>query len=97
MPLIIGYIITAGAVTEPHNPVGVVASLIPFAAPIVMPFRLASGGVPIWQVALSTGLLLVGTWWMIKVAGRVYRMLLLRTGTRVKWSEAFAVATGRGS
>jgi len=97
MPLIIGYIITAGAVTEPHNPVGVVASLIPFTAPIVMPFRLASGGVPIWQVALSTGLLLVGTWWMIKVAGRVYRMLLLRTGTRVKWSEAFAVATGRES
>jgi len=94
LPLIVGYIITASGIGDPSNPVATVASFIPFTSPVVMPFRAASGAAPVWQIVVAAILLLLGTRWMLRVASRIYRMLLLRTGTRVRWREALKVAIG---
>ena len=53
-----------------------------------MPARMASGEAPIWQVALAVILLLACGWVMSWLTARIYANSVLRTGGRVKLSEA---------
>jgi ABC-2 type transport system permease protein len=90
MLLIGGYVI--GISVLPSNPgSGFVAvlSLIPVFAPELMPMRLAMGGVPIWQAALSVALIVALIPVLVAVAGRIYRNAVVQSGARVKLSQAF--------
>jgi ABC-2 type transport system permease protein len=65
----------------------VVMSLIPFFSPILMPMRIASSHVPLWQSLLAVVLLLVTTYFLARVAGRIYRMGILMKGKRPNLPE----------
>ncbi|GLZ50478.1 ABC transporter permease [Actinomycetospora sp. NBRC 106378] len=69
-----------------------VLSLIPPWTPLVMPARIALGGVPLWEVALAFVLTAAFTALVLWLGGRIYARSVLRTGARVSWREAF---TGR--
>jgi ABC-2 type transport system permease protein len=73
---------------EPGAVAATIISLLPPAAPMAMPVRIAAGEAPIWQVAVSVALMLGATWLMVRVAGRVYAAGLLRTGARVPLRRA---------
>jgi ABC-2 type transport system permease protein len=73
---------------EPGAVAATIISLLPPAAPMAMPVRIAAGEAPIWQVAVSVALMLGTTWLMVRVAGRVYAAGLLRTGARVPLRRA---------
>jgi ABC-2 type transport system permease protein len=90
MFLIAGYVI--GVSVLPDNPSSglvEVLSLIPVFAPTLMPMRLAMGGVPIWESVLSVALVVALIPILISVSGRIYRNAVVRSGARVKLSEAF--------
>jgi ABC-2 type transport system permease protein len=72
-----------------------VLSFVPPLTPLVMPARTASGAADTWEVAAAAGLLLLATWLVVLLAGRVYSGALLRTGARVPLRDALGSARGR--
>ncbi len=58
-------------------------------APMVMIVRMANGGVPAWQIALSIVLMLAATAGSVRLASRIYEGTVLRTGRPVKLKEAW--------
>lgn len=48
----------------------------------------ASGDVPLWQVVGSAMICAAGTLWMARLATRIYTQSILRTGPRIRLSQA---------
>jgi ABC-2 type transport system permease protein len=91
--VIAGYVL--GVSILPSNPgsgLVEVLSVIPVFAPTLMPMRLAMGGVPAWEAALSVVLVLALIPGLVWLAARIYRNAVLRTGARVKLSQALRAA-----
>ena len=59
-------------------------SVIPFTSPVAMVGRIAFG-VPDWQLVLSVVLLIGGFLFTTWIAGRIYRVGILMTGTKVNY------------
>lgn len=64
-------------------------SFFPFWAPIVMPLRVVTGDAALWEVVLSIAFVLVTIWLIVRFAARVYKGAALRTGGKVKITEAY--------
>lgn len=92
LPLMAGYVIGLSAPDD--SVVGSLAAIFPFTGPMVLPGRIANGAASSVEIGLSFAALLGGIWLVLTVGGRIYSAMLLRTGTRVKWTEAFR-ALGR--
>ncbi|HKV50683.1 MAG TPA: ABC transporter permease [Gemmatimonadaceae bacterium] len=86
MPVAMLLIITALFIQPvtftPEGRLGEVLSFIPFSSPIIMPLRMSLIPIPAWRVALSLGVLIVGCWFSVWVAARIYRTGLLMYGKR---------------
>lgn len=65
-----------------------VASLLPPFAPMTMPMRMAGGDATLIEVVVSLGLMVVGTYGLVRLAGRIYAGGLLRSGAKVKIRDA---------
>ena len=76
---------------DPTNPVIVLLSFIPFAAPMIMPMRIALGTVETWEVLVSLGLSLAVIPLLVWGAGRIYSNAVLRTGARVRLRDALGI------
>ncbi|MDO5739943.1 MAG: ABC transporter permease [Ornithinimicrobium sp.] len=89
MAMIIPYVIAISiAPWDPNNSLVAVLSYTPFAAPLVMPMRIALGVVETWQVLVSLALsvaLIPGLVWL---AARIYSNAVMRTGARVRIKDA---------
>jgi ABC-2 type transport system permease protein len=57
-----------------------------------MPMRLAMGGVPVWQAALAVVLVVALIPLLTWLSGRVYRNAVMRSGARVKLTDALKAA-----
>ncbi|MBL7860168.1 MAG: ABC transporter permease [Cyclobacteriaceae bacterium] len=85
LPLLIGYLgLFMFILRDPHGPVSFWLSIIPFTSPVAMVGRIAFG-VPDWQLALSIVLLIGGFLLTTWIAGRIYRVGILMTGTKVSY------------
>lgn len=91
MLLMVGYFIASFSFTG-DNPVLRIASLVPPTAPMTMPLRMAAGDAAGWEVALSFTLMVLFTWGLIRLAGRIYAGGLLRSAGRLKLREAWRSA-----
>ncbi|MGZ4149478.1 MAG: ABC transporter permease [Actinomycetota bacterium] len=87
--LLVGYFFALSAVRSPDGTAALVGSFLPPTAPMVMIVRIAGGGVPWWQIALSATLTIAAIVGMVALAGRVYAGAVLRIGRRVKLAEAW--------
>jgi ABC-2 type transport system permease protein len=86
LPLLIAYLSSFGALFSDTTPPFVtILSFVPFTAPISMPVRMASGDVPLVQVAISMALLVLTIVVVARVAARVYERGVLQT-RRLRWS-----------
>lgn len=83
------YFIGIYATGEPDAPLVQVASWIPPFSPFVMPIRSAATDVPGWQVALAALVLVVATYGMIRLAGRIYTGAILSVGQKVSLRQAW--------
>jgi ABC-2 type transport system permease protein len=89
MIIVIGYVVGISVLpSDPDNQLATVMSLIPIFAPTMMPMRLAMGGVPVWQAALSVGLVVALIPVLVWFSGRIYRNAVMRVGARVKLRDA---------
>jgi ABC-2 type transport system permease protein len=85
MPLLIGYLgLFTFVLRDPNGPVSFWLSIIPFTSPVAMVGRIAFD-VPTWQLILSMALLVVGFIFTTWLAGRIYRVGILMTGTKVNY------------
>ncbi len=76
-------------VTNPNWWLAVGLSLFPLTAPILLPLRVAFTTVPLWQIVLSLGFSVLATIGALLVAGRVFRLGMLRYGKPLKLCELF--------
>lgn len=91
IPVIAGYVVGISILpNDPGNSLAEILSIIPLFAPTLMPMRLAMGGVPVWETILSVVLVAALIPLLAWLAGRVYRNAVLRTGARVKLSQALS-------
>ena len=65
-----------------------IMSYIPFSAPVAMPMRLYLGIAQWWEPILTTGILALSIAAVLWLGARIYSNSILRTGARVKLSEA---------
>ncbi|NJD22362.1 MAG: ABC transporter permease [Melioribacter sp.] len=87
MLIIIPFFIAISMMENPNKPYIEIASLFPFASIIVMPARLALVEVPVWQQVLAVIINLLTIYALFPLAGKIYRIGILRTGKKPKWSE----------
>jgi ABC-2 type transport system permease protein len=93
MFLVIGYVVSISTLpSDPSNHLVEVLSVLPMFAPTMMPMRLAIGGVPTWEAVLSVVIVAALIPVLIWFAARIYRNAVLRTGARVKLSQALRPA-----
>jgi ABC-2 type transport system permease protein len=59
---------------------------------MTMPMRMAAGDAAVWEVFLSISLMVVATYLLVRLAGRIYSGGLLRSGKKVKLREAWRSA-----
>ena len=90
MLVIISIALMTAAISDPTGPIAVWGSIIPFSSPIVMMARIpygVPGTVPVWQLALSMGLLILGFIFTVWFAGKIYRTGILMYGKRPTFPE----------
>ena len=70
--------------------IAVVLSLFPLTAPLTLMIRYGMTSVPAWQIGLAILLLIASAFGAIWLAGKIFRIGMLRFDTGVKWSEVAA-------
>lgn len=85
LPLLVGYMgLFLVILRDPHGPMSFWLSIIPLTSPVAMVGRIAFG-VPTWELVLSMVLLVGGFIFTTWVAGRIYRVGILMSGTKVNY------------
>lgn len=81
---------------NPHNPVAVVLSILPFTSLMTIGMRNLFTIVPFWQVAASTAVQAVCAVGGLWLASRAFRLGMLRYGQRLSLRSLFARQTEAG-
>lgn len=89
MFVILGYVLGISILpSDPGNKLIETLSMVPLFAPTLMAMRLAMGGVPVWQAALSVTLVVALIPALVWLSGRVYRNAVMRSGGKVRLRDA---------
>lgn len=87
LPLIFTFALAQSfIINNPDSSLSVWLSMIPFTSPIAMMIRIPFG-VPVWQLALSMLLLVLGFIFTTWVAARIYRVGILMYGKKASYKE----------
>lgn len=92
LPIFIPYWFVSPIIMSPNSPLAVGLSLFPLTAPVALPMRAGFTDIPIWQVIISVGLLILCAAVAVWLAGRAFRLGMLRYGKRLTWKEIFGKA-----
>lgn len=95
--LLLGYLGSTFLPGDPDATWVQVGSILPPFAPMMMPMRVAAGGVPAAEMALALALAAATAVAATLFGARVYRAGITRTGPRVRLRDALAGASGRRS
>jgi ABC-2 type transport system permease protein len=87
-----GFFIGQIAMVSPEGWIARVASFVPIWSPMVMAVRSTTSDVPIWEVALAIALIVITTYGLIRLGGRIYRGAILHTGSKTKLRTAWKSA-----
>ena len=88
MPIIASFMMLGAVLKDPSGSLAFWLSMIPFSSPIIMMIRIPFD-VPVWQLALSMALMILGFLGTTWVAGRVYRIGILMHGAKVNYKVIF--------
>ena len=86
IPLIFSVAMSGVIVNQPDSALSFWLSIVPFTSPVVMMMRIPFG-VPLWQISLSMGLLILGFIFTTWLAGKIYRVGILMYGKKVNYAE----------
>jgi ABC-2 type transport system permease protein len=90
LPIWIPYMLTALLMSSPNAPLSISLSMIPLTAPIAMLIRDGLTILPAWQIALSSAIQIIFFLGALWLAGRAFRLGMLRYGKRLAWRELFS-------
>jgi ABC-2 type transport system permease protein len=90
LPIWIPYALIGLLMNSPNSSLSLALSLIPFTAPVTMLVRDGLTILPAWQIALSSAIQVLCAVAAIWLAGRAFRLGMLRYGKRLSWRELFA-------
>ena len=85
--IIIPFLVAMSMMENPNSPIANIAALLPFASIMIMPVKMAVVEVPVWQLVLCLVINAATLFAIFPVAGKIYRIGILRTGKKPKWSE----------
>lgn len=86
IPIVISFILGQFVIQNPNGDLAFWASIIPLTSPINMMVRLPYG-VPVWELILSMGLLVLGFLGTTWISSRIYRVGILMYGKKITWKE----------
>ena len=86
------FMITIVTLNEPSGLTAKIATFVPFTAPYVVPVRFALDAIAWWEIVVAALLTIATAYFLIRVAGRIYRGALLSYGARLKLREAWSGA-----
>lgn len=86
IPIILSFLLAQYTMQDPDSTIAFWASMIPFTSPINMMVRLPYG-VPVWELAVSMALLVLGFLACSWLSARIYRVGILMYGKKVTWRE----------
>jgi ABC-2 type transport system permease protein len=88
IPLMIAFVVsTTTVLNDPNGTIAKWLSMIPFTSPVVMLVRIPFGGVEVWEIYLSLGILIASFLLMTWLAARIYRVGILMYGKKNSWKE----------
>jgi len=81
-PMLIPLFLIGVIINQPNSILPVILSLFPFTAPNTIMTRIAATTVPLWQILLSVGLLLITAFILIRAVAGMFKAQLLLTGKK---------------
>ena len=84
LPIIASLMFMAIVLENPDSNISIFLSMFPLTSPILMMARLTFG-VPDWQLLLSVFLLILSVLFALWFAGRIYRVGILTTGSKITY------------
>jgi ABC-2 type transport system permease protein len=87
LPIMIGFLMSMGAVENPDSSMAIAGSLIPLTSPLVMPIRAVAGSATIAQLTISIVLMIATGFAILWMAAKIYRVGIFATGKRPTWAE----------
>lgn len=94
-PMIVPLFFMGILVEDPNGTLAVILSLVPWTAPVTMMLRLASGGVPLWQLLASSALLAGTAYIILRSVARLFRAQTLLSGQPFNAKVYFNALLGR--
>ena len=88
LPLILSFIMIQPIIDNPHGGLAYWFSMIPFTSPIIMMVRIPFG-VPIFELALSMTILVIGIVSSIWLSSKIYRVGILMYGKKPSYKEVW--------
>lgn len=88
LPLILSFIMIQPIIDNPHGDLAYWFSMIPFTSPIIMMVRIPFG-VPIFELALSMTILIIGIVSSIWLSSKIYRVGILMYGKKPSYKEVW--------
>jgi ABC-2 type transport system permease protein len=87
LPLIVGMVCFPAVLESPDGGLAITLSLVPFLSPLMMFLRIVVQTPPLWQIALSLGLLALAIAGAVWMAARIYRVGILMYGKKPTFPE----------
>jgi len=69
-----------------------VVSMLPIVSAMLMPSRIAEGGVPLWQICVGLVVNVIGAVLIVRFASRIYERTLMRTERKIGFGEALKLS-----
>ena len=96
LPLIFIFLVINQLIGEPNSFFSVFLSIFPLTSSVVMMTRLAIGAVPIWQLALSFGVLIATVYLIVRGVSNLFSSQTLLSGDKFKLKTFFrTIIVGR--
>jgi ABC-2 type transport system permease protein len=77
----------AAILIDPNGFISTVLSILPFTSPLALLMRVGMTSVPLWQIALSIGLMALAVAIAMWLAGKVFRMGMLEYGKSIPFLD----------
>lgn len=94
LPIWIPYMLIMVVVQSPNSPLMVALSFFPLTAPLTIAMRAGFTVIPAWQILVSLTILILSAAGALWLAGRAFRLGMLRYGQRLRWREVFSRQVG---
>jgi ABC-2 type transport system permease protein len=90
LPIWLPYMLIGVFIQNPNGPLAIALSLFPLTAPMTISMRIGFTSIPAWQVITSVSILVLSAIGAVWLAGRAFRLGMLRYGQRLRWKEVFS-------